>query len=92
MEQIEIYTARIKDGHAVIYMNFQANFNDDSEFLSVDLTDTRTTVTSEILQEFLDSCVGEYKINNDDYTIEFSDITDFVNYLLTIDDNDGWSI
>ena len=86
MDQIESLIAKIKPGHVIIHMSFQLNIDDDFNLLSTEMITKELMIDSDEMKQFLDSCVGEYTFNNDEYTISFNDNRDYVRYLLTLED------
>lgn len=84
MDQIAPLTAKLKRGHVVMHSYFSLTLGVNYEVLTGEPINTEINVLTDDMQNFLDSCIGDYKFNFDDYSITFTDSRDYVNYLLAI--------
>ena len=88
MEKIKNLTTKIKYGHVMIRMNLNVQFTDDMDYFESDIVDAEIVIKSDEFQKFLDSCVGTYSFDIDQYSITFTNTQDYVNYLLVLEGED----
>jgi hypothetical protein len=80
-------TVRVRGG-LILNITYNLTFDETGNLVDVKSNDGMISILSSKLKTFLDSCIGDYTINQQDFTITFTDSRDFMQYHLVEDDRD----